>query len=226
MNYPNIKEGIFVSRQNRFAAEVMIDGRVQICHVKNTGRLRELLLPGAVCYLTKCENPSRKTAYDLVAVARGADTVNIDSTAPNAVAREYLQTLFPNAEIKSEVTYGDSRFDFRVKTADATTFVEVKGVTLLCADGIARFPDAPTERGVKHIKELISAKERGYGAMLLFVVAMSGASAVSPNRVTHPAFAEALEMAEKAGVRLVAVDCLVTKEGILPQNPLDVRVDL
>ncbi len=226
MNYPNIYEGIFVGRPNRFIAYVEVDGEVQSCHVKNTGRLRELLYPGAVCYLTKSDNPARKTAYDLVAVEREGQIVNIDSMAPNAVAKQYLGTVFPDAEIKAEVSFGDSRFDFRVKTAEKIVFVEVKGVTLLCEDGIARFPDAPTERGIKHIEHLIAAKEQGYGAILLFVVAMTGAGAVAPNRTTHPAFADALTKAKKAGVRLCAIDCLVQKEGILPQNPLPVRVDL
>ena len=192
MNYPNIKEGIFVNRPNRFVAYVELSGQLKTCHVKNTGRLRELLVPGAVCYLTESDNPNRKTAYDLVAVEHEGRIVNIDSMAPNAVAGQYLHTLFPEGEIKGEVRFGDSRFDFRVKSGDATAFVEVKGVTLLCEDGIARFPDAPTERGVKHIKELIAAKREGYDAILLFVVAMSGARAVAPNRGTHPAFAEAL----------------------------------
>ncbi len=226
MNYPNIHKGIFINRPNRFVAYVEVAGEVQKCHVKNTGRLRELLLPGAVCYLTKSDNQNRSTAFDLVAVERGQDIVNIDSMAPNAVARENLQALFPNSEIKAEVTYGDSRVDFRVKDGDKITFVEVKGVTLLYEDGVARFPDAPTERGVKHIRELIAAKREGHDAVLLFVVAMSGAIAVAPNRTAHPAFADALAEAKEAGVQLLAMACQVTKEGILPQNPLPVRVDL
>ena len=225
MKYPNIQKGIFVNRPNRFVAYAELDFEVVKCHVKNTGRLRELLVPGAVCYLTRSDNPNRTTAYDLVAVERDGQIVNIDSMAPNAVAREYLSTLFPDASIKAEVCFGDSRFDFMVKNEQMTTFVEVKGVTL--QEGtIARFPDAPTERGVKHIKELIAAKGKGYGAMLLFVVAMQGVTCVAPNAITHPAFAEVLRQAEACGVTLCAIDCLVQKEGIVPRNLLPVRVDL
>jgi sugar fermentation stimulation protein A len=226
MNYPNICRGIFLSRPNRFVAVVKIDDEDTICHVKNTGRLRELLLPGAVCYLTKSDNLARKTVYDLVAVERGEEIVNIDSTAPNAVAKQYLAELYPDSEILAEKTFAESRFDFMVKRKEGVLWVEVKGVTLLCKDGIARFPDAPTARGVKHIEHLIAAKEAGQDAMLLFVVAMSGAVAVAPNRVTHPAFADVMQRAERAGVALCAIDCVVQKEGIYPQNPLPVRVDL
>ena len=226
MNYPNIEKGIFVRRPNRFTAVVEIGGEEQICHVKNTGRLRELLIPGAVCYLTKSANSARKTAYDLVTVEREGELINIDSMAPNAVAGQHLAALYPDADILPEKRFGESRFDFMVKRQESILWVEVKGVTLLCEDGIARFPDAPTERGVKHIEHLIAAKEAGHDAMLLFVVARSGAAAVAPNRGTHPAFADALKRAEKAGVFLCAVDCFVQKEGILLQNPLPVRVDL
>ena len=226
MKYENMVEGKFLARPNRFIAHIEVGGKTEICHVKNTGRLRELLVPGAVCYLERSHNPSRTTAYDLVAVEHGGQIVNIDSMAPNAVAREYLSTLFPDASIKAEVCFGDSRFDFVVKNEQMTTFVEVKGVTLRTKDGIARFPDAPTERGVKHIEHLMLAKEQGYGAMLLFVVAMQDVTAVAPNGATHPAFAKVLRQAEACGVALCAIDCLVQKEGIFPRNSLAVRVDL
>ena len=158
MKYPNIKKGIFESRPNRFVALVRIDGTMQKCHVKNTGRLRELLIPGAVCYLTESDNPARATRYDLVAVKRAdGEVVNIDSMAPNAVAGEYLRKIYPMAEIRPETKYGDSRFDFMVRREDGILYVEVKGVTLK-RGGVALFPDAPTERGVKHIRELIACK--------------------------------------------------------------------
>lgn len=223
MKYPNIYSGRFVLRHNRFSATVLVDGREEICHVKNTGRLRELLLPGALCYLVKSENPTRKTAFDLVAVEKDEQVVNIDSQAPNKVAGEYLATLFPDAEIRAEVTYGDSRFDFRVKTEDTTWFVEVKGVTLKEGE-TALFPDAPTERGVKHIRHLIACKQQGYGAMLLFVVAMQGVKTVKPNAARHKEFAMALMDAKTAGVTLAAVDCRVNADEIVAKTPLSVEV--
>ena len=224
MTYPNSKEGIFESRPNRFVAYVTVDGISEKCHVKNTGRLRELLVPGAVCYLCKSDNPARATRYDLVAVKRyDGVTVNIDSMAPNAVAGEYLQQLYPRASIRAEVKYGGSRFDFAVYEGDQTTFVEVKGVTL-DDGGVARFPDAPTERGVKHIMELIDCREKGYGAMLLFVVAMPGIRYVAPNAKTHKAFADALALAKERGVTLRGVACEVTKDSILPLKALKVQV--
>ncbi len=225
MKYPNIKEGVFVSRLNRFAAEVQIDGRVQKCHVKNTGRLRELLIPGAVCYLTEPGNPARATRYDLVAVRREDGTVvNIDSMAPNAVAGEYLRKLYPEADICPETKYGDSRFDFMVKKSDGILYVEVKGVTLN-ENGVALFPDAPTERGLKHVRELISCKAAGHDAMILFVVAMQGVSVVKPNRGAHAAFADALAEAKCAGVCLAAVDCLVAPDSLTVHDFLPVVLE-
>ncbi|MBE6638991.1 MAG: DNA/RNA nuclease SfsA [Ruminococcaceae bacterium] len=223
MKYPNIKEGVFVSRLNRFAAEVQIDGAVEKCHVKNTGRLRELLVPGAVCYLTEPGGSVRVTRYDLVAVKKGTGTVNIDSMAPNQVAGEYLRALYPHAEIRPETKYGDSRFDFMIKKTNGILYVEVKGVTLN-RNGIALFPDAPTERGVKHIRELIACKKAGHDAMLLFVVAMQGVQKVMPNRETHAAFADALADALCAGVRLAAVDCYVTPDSLTAGKTLAVEL--
>lgn len=222
MKYPNIKEGIFESRPNRFVAYVTVDGVSEKCHVKNTGRLRELLIPGAVCYLCRLDNPARTTRYDLVAVKRfDGVVVNIDSMAPNMVAKQYLKELFPEAKIKAEVTYQNSRFDFSVDDGEKVTYVEVKGVTL-DDDGVARFPDAPTERGCKHLYELIDCKKKGYGAMVLFVVPMPSIRYVAPNRKTHPAFADALQAAKDAGVILSAVQCRVTLDEILPQKALEV----
>lgn len=225
MKYPNIKKGIFESRPNRFVALVRIDGTMQKCHVKNTGRLRELLIPGAVCYLTESDNPARVTRYDLVAVKRAdGEVVNIDSMAPNAVAGEYLRKIYPMAEIRPETKYGDSRFDFMVRREDGILYVEVKGVTLK-RGGVALFPDAPTERGVKHIRELIACKEAGYDAMLLFVAAMQDIEAVMPNRETHPAFAKALTDAKRAGVLLRAIGCRVTPDTMIAENELLVCLD-
>lgn len=222
MKYPNIKEGIFESRPNRFVAYVTVDGVSEKCHVKNTGRLRELLIPGALCYLCRSDNPARTTRYDLVAVKRfDGVIVNIDSMAPNTVARQYLQSLFPKAAVRAEVQYQNSRFDFSVDDGEKVTYVEVKGVTL-DDEGVARFPDAPTERGCKHLYELIDCKKKGYGAMVLFVVPMPSIRYVAPNRKTHPAFADALQAAKDAGVILSAVQCRVTLDEILPQKALEV----
>ena len=223
MKYPNIKEGVFVNRCNRFVAEIEIDGAVQKCHVKNTGRLRELLVPGAVCYLTGSDNPKRATRYDLVAVQKGLQVVNIDSMAPNQVAYEYLSQLYPNARIHKESVCGNSRLDFLVENGTRKLYIEVKGVTLR-EKNAAKFPDAPTLRGVKHIRELIACKKAGHDAMLLFVVAMTGVDVVIPNRETQPEFEQALREAKAAGVQLLAVDCVVTSDSICAQSNISVLV--
>lgn len=225
MKYQNIKEGIFESRPNRFVAFVQLDGKVEKCHVKNTGRLRELLVPGAVCYLSLSDNPARATRYDLVSVKRqDGEIVNIDSMAPNAVAGEYLRKLYPNAIIRPETRYGDSRFDFMVKREEGILYVEVKGVTLKKGEN-ALFPDAPTERGVKHIRELIACKEAGNDAMILFVVPMQGMKRVVPNKETHAEFANALDAAKSAGVRLAAIDCHTKPDELIVHNELLVSFD-
>ena len=224
MTYGIVIQGHFLKRPNRFIAHVETQDGVQICHVKNTGRCRELLVPGAVVYLEESPNPNRKTKYDLIAVEKGDLLINMDSQAPNQVAEEYLPRLFPNMTgWRREFTWGSSRFDFRVETPEKTWFMEVKGVTLE-ENGVVLFPDAPTQRGVKHLRELCRCQEEGYGACVLFVVQMSGVRYFTPNRHTHPEFAQALEEAALQGVRLEAVDCLVTPQSLIPREPVEIRL--
>lgn len=220
MKYGTVVSGSFVSRPNRFIAQVLINGREERVHVKNTGRCKELLVPGRTVYLSVPDNADRKTKYDLVAVekptAQGIQTVNIDSQAPNLTVEEWLPAsgLFaPGADIRREVTHGGSRFDFRIIEPDRTSFLEVKGVTLE-ADGTAMFPDAPTERGVKHIRELIACAGEGFGAYILFVVQMKGVSRVIPNDATHREFGDVLRLATRFGVNILAVDCAVTADSM------------
>ncbi|MBR6825873.1 MAG: DNA/RNA nuclease SfsA [Oscillospiraceae bacterium] len=224
MKYSKVIPGTFLSRPNRFIAHVLIDGKEEIVHVKNTGRCRELLLPGATVYLYCApEDSPRKTKYDLIAVKKGDRLINMDSQAPNAVAEEWLRKQYPNADIRREVFYGASRFDFRIIEGEKTTFLEVKGVTLE-KENIAMFPDAPTERGLKHIKELISCKKQGYEAAVLFVIKMKEIRAFRPNDLTHPAFGDALRAAQAAGVRILAMDCIVTPDSLTIDSP--VKIDL
>ena len=223
MEYHNTCPGIFLSRPNRFIAHADIDGTDTVCHVKNTGRCRELLVPGAAVVLEKAANPARKTAYDLVAVYKNGLLINMDSQAPNALAAEYLPTLFPGAEITPECVFGDSRIDFRIRQGEKTSYVEVKGVTLE-KDGHAFFPDAPTERGTKHLRELMRAKREGFGAYILFVVQMSGCADVAPNDRTDPEFGRALRAAAEAGVGVLAVSCRVTESAMTAGEPLPVRL--
>ncbi|MBQ6899010.1 MAG: DNA/RNA nuclease SfsA [Clostridia bacterium] len=230
MKYRNIKQGIFLSRPNRFIAKVLIDGKEETVHVKNTGRCRELFVPGCTVYLEKSENLSRKTPFDLIAVekntAKGTILINMDSQIPNACCADFLPRsgLFsPDAEIKREVKFGSSRFDICVTDGDRKSFVEVKGVTLE-RDGLALFPDAPTERGVKHVRELIEARNQGFGAYIIFIIQMTGVHTFTPNREMHPEFADALLEAQKAGVKILAFDCIVTPDSITARNP--VRISL
>ena len=227
MKYHTVKKGIFCSRPNRFIAYVKIDGREEVCHVKNTGRCRELLLPGATVYVEVADiqkNPERKTKYDLIAVEKpGIGLINMDSQAPNAAAYEWLKKRFPDAEIRREVTYGASRFDLCMEKNGKTTFIEVKGVTLE-QDGVAAFPDAPTVRGVKHIRELMAAKTAGYGAVILFVVQMKGISYLVPNDTTHPEFGAALREAASVGVEIMSVDCTVTPDSMTADRFVSVRL--
>lgn len=214
MNYLNIEAGSFLSRPNRFIAKVLVAGEEKTVHVKNTGRCRELLTPGAKVYLERAVNPARKTGYDLVAVEKEGRMVNMDSQAPNQAVEEFLREgkRFSGITLlKREVTYGNSRFDLYMEQGERKSFLEVKGVTLE-ENNIAMFPDAPTERGVKHIEELMAAKADGYGAYLLFVIQMEGISYFIPNDRTHPAFGEALKAAKAAGVTLLAYDCAVTPD--------------
>ena len=216
MKYENIVKGRFEERPNRFVAYVEIEGRREKVHVKNTGRCRELLLPGATVYLERSGNPGRSTAYDLVAVEKQGRMVNMDSQAPNRAVLEWLweKQLFPDlVSVRPETTYGSSRIDFYIETASEKIFMEVKGVTLE-EDGEARFPDAPSQRAVKHVEELVRARQEGYEACVLFVIQMKGVSHLIPNAVTHPEFAEALRQAAGAGVRVLAYDCRVTPDSL------------
>lgn len=213
MRYGYVERAKFIIRHNRFIAEVQTDsGDTTRIHVKNTGRCRELLLPGVTVYIEKAAGSSRKTPYDLIAVEketeRGTVLVNIDSQAPNKAAAEWLKGgLFSTSAIlRPEVKYGNSRFDFYVEDGDKKAFVEVKGVTLE-VNGAVLFPDAPTERGVKHLGELCHVMKEGYEAYVLFVVQMSGAKSFSPNRKTHPEFADALKKARDCGVRVLVYEC-------------------
>lgn len=218
MKYINTVMGRFVERPNRFIAHVEIDNRIEIVHVKNTGRCRELLIPGVLVVLEKSDNEKRKTAYDLVMVYKeGIGWVNIDSQMPNALVREWLEKKpieFEDIElIKPEYKYGDSRIDFYLESSGRKILIEVKGVTLE-RDGICYFPDAPTERGIKHILELVKAKEAGYEAFLAFVIQMNGVSVVKANVETHRAFGEALEAAVNAGVNVLMLPCAVSSDEI------------
>ena len=216
MKYERIKTGRFLERPNRFIAYIEIDGVKETVHVKNTGRCAELLVPGAEVYVQKSDNPERKTQWDLIAVKKGRRLINMDSQIPNRVAEEWIRegNLFPNATlIKPEKTYKQSRFDLYIEEGNRKIFVEVKGVTLE-QDGIVRFPDAPTERGVKHIQELCEAVKDGYEAYILFVIQMDKVKYFTPNMRTHAAFGEALVEAKRAGVQIIAYDCRVTKDSI------------
>lgn len=229
MRYEKILCGSFVSRPNRFIAKVLVDGKEETVHVKNTGRCRELLLPGCKVYLSASDNPARKTAFDLVAVEKLREgksplLINMDAQAPNAVAEEWLRAgnLFPKgAEVRREVTFGNSRFDFYLQHGARKAYLEVKGVTLE-ENGVARFPDAPTERGVKHIHELVDCVEKGYEAYILFVIQMSEMRRFSPNDVTHKAFGDALRAAAAAGVQILAMDCSVTPDSLILNAPVPV----
>lgn len=221
MQYEDILIGTFVKRLNRFTALVDIAGCSSNCHVKNTGRLRELLLPGAKVILEKSKNKNRKTAYSLISVYKGDTLVNIDSTAPNQVVYEWIKAggLIPTPTLlKREQTFGNSRFDLYAEYENRKAFIEVKGVTLE-VDHIAYFPDAPTERGVKHIEELIQCVQQGYDAFAVFVIQLDGVTTFRPNQTTHPAFQKALLRAQQAGVQIKAVLChvdiselIITKE--------------
>ena len=215
MRYENITRAIFLRRPNRFIAEVDIEGHRETVHVKNTGRCKELLIPGCEVWLTAPGTPNRKTMYDLVAVRKDTGILfNIDSQAPNKVAAEYLQSQNYDVIIP-EYTYGDSRIDFYMEKGKKKYLMEVKGCTLE-RDGIGYFPDAPTERGVKHIHELIKAKKAGYHAILAFVIQMDGVTEVRPNIETHPEFGKAFDKAKKAGVEVLFIPCHVEQNEIIP----------
>lgn len=210
MRYENIEKAVFLERPNRFIARCVVDGEVENVHVKNTGRCRELLIPGTEVFLQKSSNPNRKTRFDLISVKKDGEIINMDSYAPNIAAGEFIRNggIIKNPEtVKAEAAFGSSRLDFYVEGGGRKMFVEVKGVTLKI-DGCAVFPDAPTSRGAKHMNELIKAVQSGYEAAVLFVIQMKGCRCFRPNYETDPAFCTALKEAETHGVKIMAVDCL------------------
>ena len=224
MRYQAVIPGRFLARPNRFIAQVETAEGVQTVHVKNTGRCRELLVPGAEVYLERGTGAKRKTAYDLIAVKKGSLLINMDAQAPSQVFAEWVRSggFLPEVTaVRPEFSYGESRLDFCLETPRGAHLVEVKGVTLE-EDGLARFPDAPTERGVRHIQELQRAVESGLDATLFFVVQMEGVRSVSPNDVTHPAFGQALREAAAAGVQVRAYDCAVTPDSLIIRRPVPV----
>lgn len=224
MDYSDVLTGTFISRPNRFIAIVDISGTVERCHVKNTGRCRELLVPGAKVFLSVPDNPSRKTKYDLIAVMKGDRLINMDSQIPNDVAEEGLHRIPMFSDVTSirrEFTYGDSRIDMMAEGNGKRYLIEVKGVTLE-VDGTVRFPDAPTERGVKHIGELVRSLKDNYIPCLLFIIQMDGVDHFEPNRSTDPAFADALVEAAEAGVKILAYTCSVTPDSIELKEPVEV----
>ena len=211
MKYKNVFKGTFISRPNRFVAYVEICGKTEICHVKNTGRCKEILTPGATVYVEKSDNPERKTKYDVIAVYKGEELINIDSQAPNKVFGEWVNKsdFFDNVNfVKPECKYKNSRFDYYLEADGKKIFVEVKGVTLE-VDGIVKFPDAPTQRGVKHINELADCVKNGYDAYIFFIIQMKNCKYFTPNTDTHPEFADALKSAKNQGVKVVALNCNV-----------------
>lgn len=217
MKYGYVADAVFLQRPNRFIAQVLLHGQEETVHVKNTGRCKELLVPGAKVYLEKGKNPARKTAWDLIAVEKGNRLINMDSQLPNKVAEEWLaQGGFGHfSQLFREQTWGASRLDFCLKDARRTKYVEVKGVTLE-EGGKVYFPDAPTARGVKHLEELTRIRREGMEAAVLFVVQMKGVSSFSPNDATDPAFGKALRQAAAAGVEVAALDCLVWPDEVTP----------
>ena len=226
MQYKKIHPAIFCARPNRFIAQVELEGQLTVCHVKNTGRCRELLVPGAAVYLSESANTARKTKYDLVAVEKGRRLINMDAQAPNQVFEEWARAgrFVPELTLlRPETKYGSSRFDFYWEAPGRRGFVEVKGVTLE-EDNVVRFPDAPTLRGVKHLEELAVACGDGYEATVCFVIQMEGAAWFAPNDRTHPQFGQALRRAEQAGVRVLAVDCTVAPDRLEIKGPVEVRL--
>lgn len=227
MKYDKTIEGKFLDRPNRFVAHVEINGHEETVHVKNTGRCRELLIPGRTVILEESSNRDRKTKYDLICVCKEGRWINMDSQIPNKAAKEWLCQggLFPEeVSVYPERTYGHSRFDLYVESPVRKAFIEVKGVTLE-EENIACFPDAPTLRGLKHVEELVKCMEDGYEAYLLFVIQMKGIRRFRPNWDTHRAFGEALLEAQKRGVKLLAYDCLVTEDTMEIQNPVPIDLE-
>ena len=226
MIYKNIQKARFLSRPNRFIAHIDIDGKTEVCHVKNTGRCRELLTENATVFVQESDNPNRKTKYDLISVLKGEKLINMDSQIPNKVFGEWAQNSGFFGEIKllkAEKTFENSRFDFYIETDNDKIFVEVKGVTLE-QDGVVMFPDAPTERGVKHINELCRCIDNGYKAYIFFIIQMDNVKYFTPNRKTHPQFADALKAAAEKGVGVYALDCKVSENSIAADKFVEVRL--
>ena len=227
MNYERIQKAFFIERPNRFIAYAQLNGQKETIHVKNTGRCAELLVPGAPVYIQESANPARKTKWDLIAVEKDSRLINMDSQIPNRVVREWIEegNLFPEVSlVRPETTYGNSRFDLYVEAGERRVFIEVKGVTLE-ENGVCRFPDAPSERAVKHLEELIRAKKEGYETYVFFVIQMKDVRYFTPNIMTHPAFAEALKRAKAAGVNLLAYDCEVMPDSISICEPVDIVLE-
>lgn len=225
MHYNNMVPGVFLRRPNRFIAHIEIGGKEEICHVKNTGRCRELLPAGAQVWCEVSDNPNRKTKYDLITVKKGDRLINMDSQAPNAAAKEWLLAggLGQIENLKAETTHGQSRFDFSFTKDGRQCFLEVKGVTLE-NDGICAFPDAPTQRGAKHLTELARLSRQGYGAYVLFVIQMEDVKFLHPNDDTDPAFGKALREAAAAGVNILAMDCQIAQNAMIIQNPVKIQL--
>lgn len=225
MRYSGMEQGIFLDRPNRFIAHVEIAGRVETVHVKNTGRCRELLPAGAVVYCQRADNPGRRTPYDLIAVRKGNRLINMDSQAPNKAVQEWLLSggLGRISALRPETVHGDSRFDFSFEKDGRLCFLEVKGVTLE-TDGVCAFPDAPTQRGAKHLAGLSRCAAEGYGAYVLFVIQMENVLRLHPNDATDPAFGAALRQADAAGVQVLAYDCTVTEDSMVLKSAVEVRL--
>lgn len=225
MKYVNMIPGQFLSRPNRFIAHVQIGGSPEVVHVKNTGRCRELLTAGAEVWCQKSDNPARKTKYDLITVRKGRRLINMDSQAPNLAAKEWLLAggLGKIENLKAETFHEDSRFDFSFTKNGRQCFLEVKGVTLE-TDGVCAFPDAPTERGAKHLRGLTAAAQEGFGAYVLFVIQMTDVAYLHPNDITDPNFGKALREAAANGVEILAMDCVVTVDEMMIRNPVPVKL--
>jgi len=225
MIYRNVVTGTFLQRPNRFIAYCKVEGRTEKCHVKNTGRCKEILVPGAKVVLFDSDNPDRKTRYDLIAAYKGDMLINIDSQAPNKAFHEFIASsgLFgKDPKVVPECTHGDSRFDFYIEDGDRRIFVEVKGVTLE-KNGVCSFPDAPTERGLKHLRGLQRAVEEGYECYAAFVVQMKPMKCFTPNYETHEEFGEVLEEVHRNGVGILVYDCVVTPDSMTLDSPVPFR---
>ena len=226
MIYENIKEGIFIERVNRFIANVSIDGKIETCHVKNTGRCKEILIEGSKVYVQEFDSETRKTKFDLISVYKGNKLINIDSQVTNKMFNEWVKegNLFNDLKlIKGEVFYKHSRFDFYVEYENKKAFIEIKGVTLE-ENGVVLFPDAPTTRGVKHLKELISAKEEGYEGYIVFIVQMNGIKYFTPNVKMHKEFGDTLLKCKENGINILAFDSIVESNSISIKNKVEVIV--